>query len=304
MIVGYDFIGSANAVSDTRISFSGIGNVTLKEGMYDELLIKNGSYPHASTAKEEWTYPTVILAKFQNDLVAGNMDFLGTTISHVEVRRRKITDLNEWRVIGRMPYAPGQRTYFYDRFNESGENYEYALIPIANDGIEGVPVKQTIYSEFDSIFVLDKNEDFKFQYDINLSANEKVSRSVVVEPLGGKYPIVIANGDISYRKGTVSAKLITDKNRLRLRTGERVDQRTEMLFRDQVLDFLTKNNTKILKFPDGGYYLVRIIDAVPYTLAKEWGHVFADVTFNWVQIADNTDAEMIAHGLLEEVYNG
>ena len=105
MIIGYDFwcdvyydssvtdivIEDNDSIAfDTCNPLNGTNNFTLKSGEFDELHItKDNAEMDNSIEKTSWTFNTVLLAKFKNDLVAGTLGIDGYDISKIEIRKRK-----------------------------------------------------------------------------------------------------------------------------------------------------------------------------------------------------------------------
>ena len=302
MIVGYDFLGDKQAISDTRIKYDNIDDVTIKNAIYDELFLKNGT-DDFNINRDNWNYATVLLAKFRNNLNAGNIDLGKGNTSFIEIRKRKIEDLNDWKLVGRVPYADKRKIYFYDDLVDSGQTYEYALIPMAYDDlnnlVEGEPVKETVTVEFEDIFIIDKDKRFRLRYEIRQNSIERITRRAVIEPLGSRYPVVISNGVVNYHEGSIRAKLISDMNRFRAMQGEKIDRRMEYKFIDDFSNFLIGSSNKVIKYPNGSSYLVNITETVPLEYDPDLYQSFADVYINWVEVGDMNDENLIESGLIK-----
>lgn len=302
MIIGYDFLGDAKSISDTRIHFEYIDEVRVKNALYDEVMFKNG-YEEFNRQRDDWLYSTVLLAKFRGNLEAGNIGLGDKPVGYIEIRKRKIEELNNWELVGRVSYESGKRFYFYDDLTESGQYYEYALIPITKNelgqDVEGEPVKKAIFSDFEDIFILNKDNKLKIAYDVELSNMERVRKIHAVETLGSRFPIISSTASLNYTRGQIRAKLISDRNKDRINNGENFDKRAEMKFREQSIDFLSDKSDKILKLPDGKMYLINISDNISWDMPNDWGRNVINFAMEWMEVDEVTGENLLKHGLIK-----
>ena len=302
MIVGYDFLGDSGAVHDNRIALEVINSVEIKNGLYDELMLKNG-YDEFNINRDEWTYSTTLLAKFRNNLEAGNIGFGDGFEGYIEIRKRKIEDLNDWQLVGRVDYKNESRFYFYDELVEAGQTYEYALVPVSKNElgqvVEGDAVTKTVTADFEDTFLIDTDKSIKLRYDLDLNDMERVRKVSLIEGLYSKYPIFTSSAKVSYDRGSIDAKLVSDRNRDRIFNGQGVDSRSEMMFRESVKDFISNDNIKFLKFPDGKVYLVVTSESYNWNQDVDFGRDIADINFDWTEIADINDENLIKYGLIK-----
>jgi hypothetical protein len=111
--------------------------------------------------------------------------------------------------------APGWQTLFsssngsnvartwIDYTVESGESYQYRLL--TNNYVNSnYQASDAISSNFEEIFLSDKNAMVAIRYNPNISGFKYVTQESITNTLGGRYPIIRKNGDTRYRQFTIS----------------------------------------------------------------------------------------------------
>ena len=242
-------------VFDTAIPTGGIDEVTLGAGIYDELFISLDTEIGSQNAKPtSWQLKTIMNAKFENDLEAGSLDSDGHVITSIQIYRRKYLRDDNWLLVGQFPYEPEYNVYsFVDRFTENGANYEYAIVPVAQDVIGDITVSEPIKVDYDGVFVSNLENNYRMDIDFELgeiSYNKNMSTS---SPLNGRFPIV-TQGVQDYRTGDITflplSKAQMDAG------GEKVDGRVERQYRNQVLSFLRSGGAKVIRDSNGEMMIV------------------------------------------------
>lgn len=296
MIVGLDFASDMDSLEPHRVDIGKIEKLRLFSGVFDELSISNDGDSTYNTNRESWTYSSLIMAKFNGNLNAGNVDFEGLVVSDIVVKRRKIEDLSGWQRVAKTSYdRENIQTYeFYDKSNESHQEYEYALVPVTAQGIEGDYITDTIWSEFEDVFVLDKDKHYRLRYNINRGSTERVTKNALFEPLGSKYPITVSNGATNYNKGSLDTLLVSDKSLLGL------NPREEVRHRKTLMDFFSNNKPKIFKDGNGEIYVIKIMDNPSISFVNELQGVLGSVNFNWIEIGENSENDLVRNGLLDK----
>lgn len=299
MFIGYNFLSDEDSLSPTMTNIGEISKVKVQNGLFDELKIDNDNDNTYSSNKESWLYKTVLLAKFEEDLSAGNINFADMTVTKLRLRRRKIEDLSDWWTITEVPYNNESQLSFelFDYMNESNQEYEYALVPVTEGGTEGNYITNQILSEFESSFLLDKEKSYKLFYDLEYSRTERISPSAKLEPIGSKYPIIVKNSELNYEQG--SLKALTLSSETENNYGE-INRKQEVKHRKALLDFLTNGKAKILKDSNGNIWCVSIVDTPSIEYKNELNQALASTSFNWCEIGDIEDKnDMYNLGLIE-----
>jgi hypothetical protein len=286
MMLGLNFFGHSNSSKPQYTDIGDIIKLEVKNGIYDEIKIDNKIISNDKT-KEAWGISTILLSKFENNLNGGNVDFTGLSISKLRLKRRKLEDLNGWWSIAEVPYKDENQFSFefFDNFNESDQQYEYALVPILDNGTEGNYITNTVLSEFDGAFIVDKNYNFKLYYNLEYGNIQRIRPNSKYEPIGSKYPIIVSNGNINYEQGSIRALILTDDV---VDNGATLDSKTELKSRQALLKFLTNSKPKILKDSIGNIRCV-MIQGNPTLETNNDIKALANVNFNWCEIADAND---------------
>ena len=100
MILGYDYFFGLNETSifQTAISVGNINQMIIQKGVFDEINIDEDISKIYNDIKEEWSYQTVALAKFENNLEAGNISNGGVGIQYIKFQKRSVDSLT-WQDI-------------------------------------------------------------------------------------------------------------------------------------------------------------------------------------------------------------
>ena len=94
------------------------------------------------------------------------------------------------------------------------QEYEYSYVAvIANTDSEAF--SSSIYSDFDSYFICDKNESYPLILDQTNEVTYNRESTTIVSP-GRKYPYVVNNGIAQYYSGVINVTFIELKENLSL----------------------------------------------------------------------------------------
>lgn len=328
MIIGYDFWndniylpsdegqtfekqildndGVAFDICNPTLSFD---NVKIQNATYDELeILRDTSLSEINTEKSEgWLQDTILLAKFQNNLIGGTAGIDGYKISALQFMKRK-TNETEWKMYKEVPCIEGQMNYEYiDRFIESEQEYEYGIRPVAyvynesNELIDTkygeISAKDIIYIKFEHAYLVGRDNDnneisYTLIYNFILGDITNNIDANVITTLSGQYPTVIY-GQSDYRSGQIECLLVTEESA----TGT-INVATEKTLRENIKKFLSNKKPKILKFADGTYMLINLNNN--YTLTSNENLLGSyTLSFGYVEIGDANDVNTLSKcGLL------
>jgi len=295
VIIGYNFLSDEDSLTPSYINIGNIYKMIISNAIYDEInIIDDGQYVF-NINKSNWDYNNILLCVFQNNLNGGNVDFTDKTVSFLKIKRRKIEEF-DWQDLHSFVYDKNAIDYeFYDKYVESGQEYEYTILPVTSDGTEGDLINiKNITSIFDGVFLINKDSMFRLIYNLEYNSTERVMQNEEYTPIGSKYPIVVNNGDIDYEKGSLKALVITEDSE----TGV-IDRRQEKLLRKQLLNFLTSKKPMLLKDGNSNIYIISILGSPSIDYINELNQGLAHISFNWVEIGDSNDTQdLINNGLL------
>ena len=292
IFMGTTFCGGVNSLSITPSNASNINDITLKNGVIDDLHITRDTSYAFTTTPPDWDYDTILHALFNGNLHAGNVDFSIEQCSAIRIKRRKKGEF-QWMTLFEIPIEKVEDFNFerFDYLVRANVEYEYGFFAILND-IEGSPDINSIECKFDGVFIVGRDKIFNTLLDIEHS--EKRNRPVgVINTIDKKYPITVSNGNNNYYSGNVKGTFVElDKTTCEFNFED------SWKYREKLDEFLYDGESKILKFDRGQMWLVNIVDRQPDT---NNGHPdFVTSEFSWVEVGDCENFEdLYDAGLLD-----
>lgn len=259
MFVGLYCCGSGDAISSTPTLVNDITYVEISNGIYDELFGSDNPDIEMNNSSKKWDFDTRFYAKFQNNLMAGNVDYAASMVSSVRIKRRK-NDEHQWLTMFDIKIDTNDDFEFelIDRYAQGSQDYYYAMVPVI-EHVEGNINKNAITSEFNNYFILDK--DISYQIIFNTSLNIELNKNVgIINTLGRKYPFIVSNGLSQYKTGTLQFSLALMVNcEINIKDGYN--------YRTQFEEWITNGKPKILKDWTGQIYMIDITSSIPIDYA-------------------------------------
>jgi hypothetical protein len=261
LILGFDVVGNVPFKSPLPISDSNqFYIVELQKVIVDEISIKKSGLT-TDTTHQEWDLSTILIAKFLNNLEAGNIGMNGLEITGWKIRRRRVDNTS----IQELTTIENQGDLYYIDYTPSATiTYEYEVVPMSGD-IEGQPTTVTIKSEFERWFLTDNIETYSFYVNLDISDLPRNIQRYIYEGFN-QYPIV-SYGTLQYDSGTISALLMNDN----------------LEYRKKVLDFINNRKPKYLKNPSGDIWYVDTYDSkrrIMTDTIEQW----STISFDWIEI--------------------
>ena len=301
--LGYNFFSDGDALNNAPSSVPNINTITLSNAIYDHFNVTtNTNTPVTTTIPTEWDYDTVLNADFNGNLDAGNVDFLIEQISAIKIKRRVQGDFN-WFTLATIPVNTVEdlNFVFNDLLNQYGVQYEYAFVPIMGsleNPAEGNYIINSILSQFNGVFIGDAENIYKFFYEVEYNSNARNQQVGVFQVLGKQYPVLVANGALSYESGSVTATILNDDF---AQTGI-IDRTAITQQKDAIKDFLTDKKAKILKDWNGNIWLCIVNSNINVTYKSNYGMGIPSIQFNWTEIGDaSNQQDLYNNGILSEV---
>ena len=255
MFMGLGCCGSGDSISTTPTLIQDIIYLSISNGVYDELFGSDNPDLKRDEISKVWDYDTRFYAKFQGNLMAGNVDYTADTVSSVRIKRRKNNE-HTWFTMFEIPIETNDDFQFEltDRYAQGSQDYYYALIPVI-ENVEGNINKNSITSEFNNYFILDRNISYPiiFNTNLNIELNKNIG---IVSTLGRKYPFVISNGLSQYKTGSLEFSLAQMVNC-------DIDIKNGYNYRTQFEEWITNGKPKILKDWTGQIYMIDITSSIP-----------------------------------------
>lgn len=297
--IGYSVLSGPDCLNTSPSMVDNIKSTQIQNGIFDHLNIsKVAMMTESTTIPTEWNYDTIIDVDFNGNLNGGNVDFLVEQISSIKIKRREKGTFN-WITLESIPIntAEDLTFTFIDRLNAYGKDYEYAFVPVLED-IEGNYIINSIFSEFNGVFIGDFDNIYKFLYDVDYGTNARNQQIGTFTPLGRKYPVIVANGLLSYETGSVTASILNDDFD---KTGK-IDSVAIIEKQKAIKDFLTNKKAKLLKDWQGNVWLCAIVNAPQMTYKSGSSMAIPVLSFDWAEIGDpDNQQDLYNSGLVKEV---
>lgn len=268
--------------------------VEIKNGIFDDLYIEEEvTRKDFSTTVPEWGYDTVLHAKFQGNILAGNVDFTLSSISKLVIKKKKEGSY-KWIPIYETDVKSEEDFDFYlnDIIVASKTNYDYAAVPIIN-GVEGTYQITSVFVDFDGAFIVDPTHGYQLIANLSKPSLSRNNPSTVLEPINSKYPYVNYYSTLQYDRFTVSGLFMRlNRNTCQFETED------SWKLRKEVRDFLTNRRSKIVKFWNGEIYMAAVVDPIQESMDGHPDNV--NMTINFVEVGDVEDArDLYYHGFTE-----
>lgn len=242
--VGYNFVQDINCLDPAPTSINAITTIQLQNGIFDMFhLTNNVTADYSPIEPTEWAYLDIILANFDGNINGGNVDFLLSYLTAIKVKKR-IKGTFNWVTLKTVPINKIEdlKFVFTDYLGANNTEYEYALVPILN-GAEGDYITNSIVSQFNGVFLCDKDTIYKYYAGVSYGSAKRVKKVGVFEAFGSQYPIVVSNALTNYHSGSVSGTILPkDYDETRALNRMAIVQQGK-----ELIDFITNNKAKILK---------------------------------------------------------
>lgn len=292
---GYTMCAGPHSLDSSVIPVDNISSVTIQNCLADKLFISKNPDQEYSKTIEYWNYDTVMIADFKNDLLAGNLAFALETVSSIRIKQREKGTF-QWRTIYNIPIQKEEdlafkRTYPYAR---SKTTYEFAVLPVLNNQVEGNVNITECYSEFDADYLVERDNIIQMMLNVQHEQTRN-QQSDIITTLGRKYPVYVCSGNSNYDSGSFDATFIAFDS-----ATCSYDMQNAHNYRNQIDDFLTNKKKKIYKTFYGDMWLINVVDSIP----RSSNHHAAPIqTISWVETGDyNSTTDMYAANLLDVNY--
>lgn len=272
---GQTFYRDNKSTKSALVDIKNLNSITLDNGIYDDLFITKNYNMVITNSNKEWSFDTVLHAMFNNNLLAGNIEFALNTITSIRIKQREKGKF-DWITIYDIPINSIEdlnfvRTYKYCKGNT---DYEFAVLPVLNNTIEGNMSVVECESKFTGAYLMER--DASIQMVVNFeSIQQRNHSSTTIQTLGRTKPFYITNGMSNYESGSINVVFIQfDNCEPNTKTGAK--------YRKEIYDMLTNKKPKILKFDDGRTYIIGITDAISQTSDVD----IPVSTITWTEVGD------------------
>lgn len=283
-----------SALAATPTSVNDITSIEITNAKYDDLYATNdvtSDYIDTVDIPEEWDFNTILHAEFNDSLVAGNMDFTLESVSAILIKRKKADEFT-WTTLEyhEVNTLEDFSITFVDKTASMSYDYQYAIVPILN-GTEGNYSISEVNTTSSRLVILDGDALWSTPiyntYELN-----RVYPTGVIETLNNKYPTIVRNGESNYDQLTLSGSWIpSNESDCDLLIDKDYDG-LRIKYEKAFADFLTNDNVKIIKYPDG-FTLVGFLTTPPSNVATDDFNNYRTVSFGFTEIGDINDEEVL-----------
>lgn len=291
MYFGNLFMMGNHAIANTSAYSPDITSVSLSNMVLDELYASKKVLANFNwVIPEDWDFDTLMHAKYENNLYAGNVKYSADMVDSVRIKKRYAGDFR-WKTIYEKPIHDQTdfAVEFYDHFEPSNKEIEYAYVAVIGNA-ESYLAYASVYSQFDSYFIVGADESYPMIIDVQNEVTYNRESNTVVSP-GRKYPYVIHNGIAKYYSGSMTATFIDISNC-------ELDFENGWKYRNQIDQFLTDGQAKILKSFEGDIWMINVTGSIPRTINDHYQYVTHK--FEWVEAGDPASvADLYDHGFID-----
>lgn len=298
LILGTSILGADFSYSPTPTSINNLNEVTIQGAIFDTLLISS------DTKKEEtydidttWGRDSILIAKFEKDLSAGNINWTLANTSDILIQKR-IKGEFEWTTVAHKTVEKIEdfNLTFIDPIIQNHKTYEYSCVNMLNNVENGRDTRE-VYVDFNAIFISDSNVIYGTDLDTGYCDTTRNNYAAIKKELPlQKYPFTHSFASTNYDSGDMSGFFAKFDNNCEIEITESVQYRREFM------DWLTNGKAKILKHFDGRTWMINIDGSPTDSADGHWIHRI--ISFNWYESGDYTsELDLYESGLIDVTSN-
>lgn len=201
-----------------------------------------------STKETTWQADTRLLAKFQGDSEAGNINNEGNPINKIIFKRRKPGQIYNI-TIGSVDFDPTnvQSLNFVD-YSQPVGSLIYSIVPVGSNRLEGRPNEISVESKFSGWWIIDENKNRQFGFNKQYGGEDRTvdiqlnQGRIEIETMS-KYPVVYYD-PTEYVRFNLSAVVVPSNYSI-----------TEW---NNFISIITQHTPLIVKSGNGDFYIVDV----------------------------------------------
>lgn len=293
MFLGQTFAGGLHSLDSTPIATKGATEIRITNSVVDELYVTSKEKEYSTTIPTDWNFDTILHAKLNDNLLAGNIDFAVSEVDKLRLKRRVKGEMS-WTTLYEQPIANAEDlTIKWDDITpRSATPYEYSIVPVF-DKVEGSFFASEITTDFRGLFIIDRDNIFATELDVQITEQRNKPRSIITT-INRKYPFVISNGMNDYDSGSVSAQWLEYDP-----SCDDWDINGGRRFVRNLKDFLNNGSVKLLKYEDGRMWLIDVSSS-SINDTEDDGHLQVHTSFDWTENGDCDDgATLFDYGFID-----
>jgi hypothetical protein len=202
---------------------------------------------------EKWDNTTSLLAKFNHSLEAGSIANSGNKIVKFRIVRREADqDENGDTYLGEISFDnAASADLTFDDITNPNTDLIYTVIPVSENGLDGVPREIEIKPSFVGVWIVDKDTGEVLVFDKaigNVGTVESTFNQQRTQiDTFGSYPQFYYSNDSGYEAFSLSTVILPDDGK---RTGKK--------YKDILNKFIKDHNPKIVKLDTGRVFVADI----------------------------------------------
>ena len=279
-IIGLDAFG-LNAFRSYSPPVRNIRYIEMKNAIYDELHVREKTADvNLSTSKEDWQMDTVLLARFLNELEAGNVNNRGIQITKFAIKRRKLNEIDSI-TLGYKEFVNDNEFVFED-FTQPNDDFIYSIVPVGENGLEGQENSVSVSSNFTGFHLVDRESNRVLSFDKFIGSEPTVNFTlnqgrVQVNTLT-KYPSFFYT-EQNYTSFSLQAVFLPED-------WERIG----ITYEDIVSTYVLSHKPFLVKGGDGSLYVVDVHSPSKEVLMNTYkGKQYMTVTLECTEVMDYED---------------
>jgi hypothetical protein len=202
---------------------------------------------------EKWDNTSSLLAKFNKTLEAGSIANSGNKIVKFRIVRREADqDENGDTYLGEISFDnSASADLTFDDITNPNTDLIYTVIPVSENGLDGVPREIEVKSDFVGVWIVDKDTGEVLVFDKaigNVGTVESTFNQQRTQiDTFGSYPQFYYSNDSGYEAFSLSTVILPDDGK---RTGKK--------YKDILNKFIKDHNPKIVKLDTGRVFVADI----------------------------------------------
>ncbi len=279
MFFGFDFLNGDNSLGFTNLNDK-LEGLSVSNSKFDKIYLTTDTQ---NTSSSDFTsnVDTVILTTFDDKtLEAGNIGSFGKRLRSMQLKRRE-NGRNEWTTLAGYTITDADHLNFsFADYFARGRNteYEYCVTYVLDDGTELPYIMASTTSRFDGAVISDSAISYHVLLDPKITNTTRNRESKVVTTLNGKYPYIFWGSESNYDSSNFSGTIIKNDG------CDSWDFDGSYRYREDMINWLTNGDAKILKMSDGREWMMAVDGNVDVDNSEHLDKV--SISFNFTQIGD------------------
>lgn len=294
---------------DAIVSQSSYTHTSLKNAIINEFYVTRNLTQGALTEFPQWDNATLMLCDFNNNITAGNVTWLLSSIDGVKLKRKLSRDTtNNWITLFKKDvYNAYDLAFDYrDYYVPSNDKYTYAMVPCAGNDEQSYFYTE-IETKFNGLFISDRNQTMKLYSNYGISTAQDNILVGLLQPYKSHYPIINKNPYVKYRTVTLEGDVLglnynADEDNCIQTNFELTEQtRLDIVFEaDKWSEFLCNGKTKIIRDWNGNVIMAQVTVPPTRTYDKISGNSKPTMSFGVTEVGKfDNQLDLYKHGLVD-----